>query len=142
MSGLEELFPDAAERPGVAMPAAPEAEPPGSRRLGILALVLGLFAVVCQLGALLTGVAVFVSILGSLGAGSGADGLDWVVGYELGSAILGLLFGIAALVVGVLAVRRHHGRRFGIAGAILGAAALLFEIMIAVLLVVLASGTV
>ena len=63
MAGLDELFPDAAERPGVVVPGAPAAEPVGSRRLGILALVLGLFGAACQLGALLTGIAVFVSIL-------------------------------------------------------------------------------
>jgi len=136
MTGLDELFPDAAERPGVALPAAPQAEPRGSRRLGIFALALGLFAIVCQLGAVLTGVAVFVAILGSLGAGSGADGLDWVVAYELDSAILGLLLGIGAVVFGVLAARRHHGRRLGVAGAILGGSALAVDLVIGVLLVV------
>ena len=141
MAGVDELFPDATERPGVAMPAAPEAEPAGSRRIGILALVLGLFAVVFLLGALLTGIAVFVSILGSLGVGSGADGLDWVVAYELGSAVLAVLLGIGAVVVGALAARRHHGRRFGVAGAILGGAAVVFEFVIGVLLLVLAGGS-
>jgi|GEM_PF-2675922 len=140
MAGLEELFPDAQERPGVGLPAAQQAEPVGSRRLGILALVLGMLAVVCEVGALLTGIAVFVSILGSLGAGSGADGLDWVVGYELASAVTGLLLGIGAVVVGVRAARRHHGRRFGVAGTILGGAVLVFDVVLAVLLVVTAAG--
>jgi len=140
MAGIDELFPDAQERPGVALPAAPGAEAAGSRRLGILALALGLFAVVCQLGALFTGIAVFVSVLGSLGVGSGADGLDWVVGYELASAVLALLLGVGAVIVGARAARRHHGRRFGIAGAILGGAVLMFEVVIGVLLVVTAAG--
>lgn len=140
MAGLDELFPDAAERPGVALPPAPPGEPAGSRRLGIVALILGAFALVSELGALLTGIAVFASILGSLGAGIGADGLDWVVGYELGSAIAGLLLGIGAVVIGVLAVRRRRGRSFGVAGAILGGAALVFELVLGVLLVVLESG--
>jgi hypothetical protein len=140
MAGLDELFPDAAERPGVALPPAPHGEPAGSRRLGIVALVLGAFALVSELGALLTGIAVFASILGSLGAGSGTDGLDWVVGYEWGSAIAGLLLGVTAVVIGVWAVRRRRGRRFGVAGAILGGAALLFEVVFGVLLLVLESG--
>ena len=140
MAGLDELFPDAAERPGVVLPPAPNGEPAGSRRLGIVALVLGAFAVVSELGALLTGIAVFVSILGSLGAGTGADGLDWVVGYELGSAIAGLLLGIGAVVIGVLAVRRRRGRSFGVAGAILGGAALVFQLVLGVLLAVLLAG--
>jgi hypothetical protein len=137
MAGLDELFPDAAERPGVALPPTSRDEPVGSRRLGTVALVLGAFALVSELGALLTGIAVFVSILGSLGAGSGADGLDWVVGYELGSAIAGLLLGIGAIVIGVLAVRRRRGRSFGVAGAILGGAALVFELVLGVLVVAL-----
>jgi len=136
MTGLDELFPDAAERPGVALPAAPQAEPRGSRRLGIFALALGLFAIVSQVGAVLTAIVVFVSLLSSLGAGLGPEGLDWVTGYERLSAILGLLLAIGAVVVGVLAARRHRGRRFGVAGAILGGSALLVDLVIGVLLVV------
>ena len=49
-----------------------------------------------------------------------------------------LLFGIGALVLGIRAARRHHGRRFAIAGAILGGAALAFEVVLGVLLLALA----
>lgn len=140
MAGIDELFPDARERPGVALPTAPGAEPAGSRRPGILALALGLFAVVCQVGAMLTGIAVFVSVLGSLGAGSGADGLDWVIGYESASAVLGLLLAMGAVILGVRAARRHHGRQFGVAGAILGGSVLVFDVVLGVLLVVVTAG--
>ena len=140
MTGLDELFPGADERPGVALPPPPQAEPRGSRRLGILALALGLFAIASQLGAVLTAIVVFLSLLSSLGAGLGPEGLDWVTGYELGSAIISPLLGLAALAVGVLAVRRRHGgRRFAVVGASLGGAAVVFGVVLIVFAVMAAT---
>jgi hypothetical protein len=120
-AGTDALFPDASEHPVVAF------DRPASRRgLGIAALILGVLAV---LGDLVGIVVAFVALAGAVThPGETLGNVDNSLGAFLGVIVLefavyggGIVFGLLAVLLGVIAAVRRRGRVVGLVGAILGA---------------------
>jgi hypothetical protein len=128
MSGVDELFAGADHPTPVPEVVA------GSRRPGMIALVLGLVAFALNVSAALTLAATVVSQFGDGSAPSGA--LDWVPAFLITALLAAAVCGLVALIIGVGAVRRHRGRGPGIAGGVLGALAIATDVTIAVIVVV------
>jgi hypothetical protein len=120
-SGTDELFPGATEHAAVPLPAAPTARPGIGRAaliLGILAVLGDLIGIVVAMIALATAVThvseTLSNVDNSLGAFLGVVVLEFAV---YGG---GIVLGLIAVGLGVIAAVRRRGRATGIVGAALG----------------------
>ena len=131
MTGLDELFLDPSEsREG--QPDGAIHRDAGSRKMGILALSLGLLAFVAQLGGIATAIALVGVLSQTLGDPSRQLGdIGWVIPYAVTVVIGGLVLGLAGMIVGVTAARRRRGPRFGLLGAVFGGIALTTDLLVA-----------
>ncbi len=157
MSGTDDLFPDATPLPGAAVPPAPPvagevnatpfAAPPGAqttpatahrrRGIGVAAFVLGLLAI---LGDLIGLVVAFFTLLGAVtDLPHTLTNVDNSLGALLGVVILeflvffgGILFGVLAVILGIVAAARNRGRVLGVFGVIFGLAVLATHIALGV----------
>lgn len=137
MSGTNELFPDATQHPGAAVPPAPpvaaEAAVPSAqtpekhrrRGIGTAAFVLGLLAI----GGDIVGIVVALfTLLGAVtNLGETLSNVDNSLGAFLGVIILefavffgGILFAVLAVILGIVATARNRGRVLGVFGVIFG----------------------
>jgi hypothetical protein len=145
-SGTDELFPGATEHPGVAAPvgtpppgAVAPVSPPIRRGLGVSALILGILAV---LGDLIGIVVAFIALAGAVThVGETLSNVDNSLGAFLGVIVLefvvfggGILFGLLAVVLGIIAAIRRRGRAAGIVGIVLGALVLLSHLGLAIVI--------
>lgn len=144
MSGTDELFPDAAQLPGAAVPsAAPtpsagqQAAPRRRRGVGTAAFVLGLLAV---LGDVIGITVVFVTLVGAVtNLGETLTNVDNSLGAFLGVIVFeaivffgGILFAVLAVILGIVAAVRNRGRVLGVLGVIFGLAVLAVHIGLAI----------
>lgn len=147
MSGTDDLFPDAEQHPGALVPpappstpatspsAAPPAAPPRRRGIGTAAFVLGLLAV---FGDLIGVIVAFFTLLGAVTDLRGTfTNIDGSLGAVLGVVILevifffgGILFGLLAVILGLVAAIRNRGRVLGVFGVIFGLGVLVVHVMI------------
>lgn len=144
MSGTDDLFPDAAQLPGAAVPptsptpaaSAPVAAP-RRRGIGSAAFVLGLLAI---LGDILGVVVALFTLLGSVThLGETLSNVDNSLGAFLGVIILefivyfgGILFALLAVILGIVAAVRNRGRVLGVFGVIFGIAVLAVHVTLAI----------
>lgn len=135
MSGTDDLFPDATPLPGAAVPPAPPVVPESGpaaetvvtrrRGTGAAAFVLGLLAI---LGDLIGIVVALFTLLGSIThLGETLSNVDNSLGAFLGVIILevivyfgGIVFGLLAVILGIVAAARNRGRVLGVFGVIFG----------------------
>ncbi|MEO7722489.1 MAG: hypothetical protein ABIS08_11315 [Pseudolysinimonas sp.] len=151
MSGTDDLFPDATQHPGAAVPPPPPATPdlavtaPGSapavaprrRGLGAAAFVLGLLAV---LGDVIGFVVALFTLLGAVtNLGETLNNVDNSLGAFLGVIILefvvffgGILFALLAVILGIVAAARNRGRVLGVFGVIFGLVVLAIHVGLAI----------
>jgi len=139
MSGTDDLFPDAEQLPGAAVPPAPPAAPapsaappteaPRRRGIGTAAFILGLLAILGDI------VGIAIALFTLLGAvtnlGQTLTNVDNSLGAFLGVIILeflvffgGILFAVLAVILGIVAAVRNRGRVLGVFGVIFGIAVL------------------
>jgi len=147
MSGTDDLFPDAAQLPGAAVPPpapvsrgtsdAQQTVAPRRRGIGTAAFVLGLLAVLGDL------VGVTVALFTLLGAvtnlGQTLTNVDNSLGAFLGVIIVeflvffgGILFALLAVILGIVAAARNRGRVLGIFGVIFGLAVLAVHLVLGI----------
>ncbi len=142
MSGTDELFPGAAEHPGVGLPptlALPDEQEPDRGRLGLFAFLFGMVATVGNLSGAATGLATVTALAAQLGDSRvGLAHIDWVIPFEIAVLIGGVLLGAAGLVLGIRATRLRSARVLGIIGAILGGLAVGTDLVVAGLVTVAA----
>jgi hypothetical protein len=134
MSGTDALFPGAEEHPGISLPSRQTAGKPDHGRLGFVAFFLGMAATVGNISGAATGLATITAVASQLtGSGGGLAHVDWVIPFEIGVLVVGVLFGAAALVLGIRAARGRRSRVLGIIGAVLGGLALGTDLLVAAL---------
>jgi hypothetical protein len=139
MSGTDELFPGADEHPGISLPSNETPGEPDRGRLGLVAFLLGMAATVGNISGAATGLAAIVAFVNLIdGSGEGLAHLDWVIPFEIGVLVVGVLFGAAALLLGIRAARARRARKLGILGAVLGGLSLGTDLIVTVLVAVTA----
>ncbi len=155
MSGSDDLFPDATAHPAAAVPATTPPVTPGAlvspaapgrhRGVGTAAFVLGLLALLGDLAGIIIAVATFASAITSIG--TELSNIDDSLGSLLGVIIIefmvffgGIVFGLLAVILGVVAAARNRGRVLGVFGVILGLIVLVGHL--ALLIAVMTSGNV
>jgi len=149
MSGTDDLFPDAAQLPGAAVPPAPPVAQDGSgpvaaptserrrRGIGTAAFVLGLLAILGDI------VGITVALFTLLGAvtnlGETLTNVDNSLGAFLGVIILeflvffgGILFAVLAVILGLVAAVRNRGRVLGVFGVIFGVVVLAAHVVLGI----------
>jgi hypothetical protein len=145
MPGTDDLFPDAAQVPGAAVPppppvgwtAAPATVAPRRRGIGAAAFILGLLAILGDV------VGILVALFTLLGAITNLDetlsNIDNSLGAVLGVIILeflvffgGILFALLAVILGIVAAVRNRGRVLGIFGVIFGIAVLATRLVLGI----------
>jgi hypothetical protein len=121
-SGTDELFPDATEHAEVRLPAAPTARP----GVGRAALILGILAVLGDLIGIVVAVIALASAVTHVN--ETLNNVDNSLGAFIGVIVLefavyggGILLGLIAVGLGIIAALRRRGRVTGIVGAALGA---------------------
>ncbi|MDP9027369.1 MAG: prominin family protein [Actinomycetota bacterium] len=148
MSGTDELFPDATQHPGVAVSPAVGGESAPLRRrraLGVAALILSLLAV---LGDLIGIVVAFVALAGAVtSVGDTLNNVDNSLGTFIGVIVLefavyigGVVFGLLAIVLGLIAAVGRRGCAAGIIGVVLGTIVVVTHVVLG--LVIGSSGSV
>jgi hypothetical protein len=143
MSGTDDLFPDATEHPAAAVPATPTPAAPGTvmvpaapvrrRGIGVAAFVLGLLALLGDVIGIIIAVVTFASAITDIG--TELSNVDDSLGSLLGVIVVefifffgGIIFGLLALILGIVAAVRNRGRVLGVFGVIFGLVILLSHI--------------
>ena len=139
MSGTDELFPDAEQHPGALVPPPPSppvpvaaavvsasASPAAPRRgIGVAALIVGALALIGDLIGIVIAVVTFAGAITK--TGSTPTNIDDSLGALIGVIIVeflvffgGVIFGLLAAILGIVAAVRNRGRVLGVVGAVFG----------------------
>lgn len=150
MSGTDDLFPDATQHPGAAVPPGasgplgagmerPSTVAPRRRGIGVAAFILGALAL---LGDLIGIIVAGVTLAGTFAnLGSQLTNIDNSLGSLIGVIVVeflvffgGVLFGLLAVIIGIVAAVRNRGRAFGIFGVIFGLIVLISHVGLGVVI--------
>ncbi|HEY4226363.1 MAG TPA: hypothetical protein VGM70_11160 [Pseudolysinimonas sp.] len=150
MSGTDDLFPDATAHPAAAVPPAVPVTPPAApgavvapaaavrrRGVGVAAFVLGPLALLGDLVGIIIAFATFASAITNIG--TELDNVDDSLGALLGVIIVefiiffgGIVFGLLAVILGIVAAVRNRGRVLGVFGVIFGLVVLISHVVLLV----------